>query len=575
MAVDYLISLEGKAMHQTPRENAIAAIRVSSVRQGTEGDSPEAQKEQIERFAETHNINLKETFIFLESASKDVQPMQQAINYCKDPKNDVQLFIIKSIDRFTRGGATPYDQLKMQLEKYGVKLVDLYGVISQQKVNTLEHLGVKYRWSEYSPSQKMEFLEAERAKDELRDIMSRMIGAQVRYTRMGYWMRSAPYGYKSRRVETGNGKRYILVPRKDEAPFIEKMFELRCQGHLSDTKIVEEINKLGYESRHYNRRAAIDKTQITARMGGNKLTLKRFWMYMHNPIYAGVICEKWTEQMPVKGQFEGIISFETFNRANRGKLILSQQDKVVTLTKQESPEFQRRKGSHNEEYAFRKAVTCSECRMPFFGSAAKGRYKYYPGYHCNKRGHHYRVPKDKLENAVMELVQRVTFTNDHIDDLMRAIEIVWQKREQDSGKDKAALDTRISGLKAQALATVDKLKMLSSATAIKYMEEELMRIEDQIKELSEQKDKLKQEQPISFEVVMQYAKYFLQHIDELILHQSNRLKQADFFSVIFDQTPTYAEIASVTTEVPNIPGVNELFRIKKMPVSSMVRVKRL
>ena len=105
--------------------------------------------------------------------------------------------------------------------------------------------------------------------------------------------------------------------------------------------------------------------------------------------------------------------------------------------------------------------------------------------------------------------------------------------------------------------------MLSSETAIKYMEEELMRVKNQTKELSEQKDKLKQEQPISFEVVMQYAKYFLQHIDELILHQSNRLKQADFFDVIFDQTPTYAEIASVATEVPNIPGVNELFIIKK------------
>jgi hypothetical protein len=224
-------------------ENAVAAIRVSSVRQGTDGDSPEAQKEQIESFAKAHNINLKKTFVFLESASKNEQPMQQAVNFCKDPKNDVQLFIIKSIDRFTRGGATPYDQLKNQLEKYGVKLVDIYGVISQQKVNTLEHLGVQYSWSQYSPSQKMEFLEAERAKDELRDIMSRMIGAEVRYTRMGYWMRGAPYGYASRRIETSNGKRLILERFPEEALFIEKMFALRIQGTLSDQQIIDEINR--------------------------------------------------------------------------------------------------------------------------------------------------------------------------------------------------------------------------------------------------------------------------------------------------------------------------------------------
>ncbi len=159
-------------MNQFNLENGVAAIRVSSVRQGTEGDSPEAQKEQLEQFARSHNIKLVKTFVFLESASKLNQPMQEAIDFCKNPKNDVQLFIIKSIDRFTRGGATPYDLLKNQLEKYGVKLVDIYGIISSTKVNTLEHLGVKYVWSEYSPTQKIEFLEAERAKDELRDIMS-------------------------------------------------------------------------------------------------------------------------------------------------------------------------------------------------------------------------------------------------------------------------------------------------------------------------------------------------------------------------------------------------------------------
>lgn len=125
---------------QTAQENAVAAIRISSVKQGLQGDSPEAQKEQIERFAQAHNIKIKKFFIFMESASKEEQPVQEAIDYCKDPKNDIQLFIIKSIDRFTRGGSYLYDHLKMQLTKYGVRLVDIYGIIGSQEVNTLEHL---------------------------------------------------------------------------------------------------------------------------------------------------------------------------------------------------------------------------------------------------------------------------------------------------------------------------------------------------------------------------------------------------------------------------------------------------
>jgi hypothetical protein len=318
-------------------------------------------------------------------------------------------------------------------------------------------------------------------------------------------------------------------------------------------------------------------------MGGNKLTLKRFWIYIVNPIYAGVIYEKWTEDHPVKAQFEGLVSFEMFNAANRGKRTLSEDNGVVTIADREAPEYQLRKGSRTSEYPYRKYVTCSTCARPLFGSAAKGRYKSYPGYHCNKRGHHFRVPKAKLEATVESFVERVTFTDDHIEDIMRVLETVWQKRHKDDGKDEAALTSRLTALRAQVLATVDKIKLLSSQTAIKYMEEDIVELEQQIEEIETQIEVKKAEQPISFDVVLKYAKYFLQHIDSLILQQSDSVKKADFFSVIFDKTPTYAEIASVTNEEEqnawSLTGLNELFRIKKDPSifdeSLLVRVRGL
>ena len=51
-------------------KNAVGAIRASSVKQGTEGDSPEAQKEQIEKFAGGKGFQIKKFFVFMESASK-------------------------------------------------------------------------------------------------------------------------------------------------------------------------------------------------------------------------------------------------------------------------------------------------------------------------------------------------------------------------------------------------------------------------------------------------------------------------------------------------------------------------
>ncbi len=79
-------------MNDLATKYAVAAIRVSTTKQGTDGDSPEAQKEQIERFAENRGITIKKFFVFLESASKDQQPMQEAVDYCKNPKNKSTLF---------------------------------------------------------------------------------------------------------------------------------------------------------------------------------------------------------------------------------------------------------------------------------------------------------------------------------------------------------------------------------------------------------------------------------------------------------------------------------------------------
>jgi len=402
-------------------ENAVAAIRVSTTKQGADGDSPGAQQEQMERFAEARGVVIKKFFIFLESASKEQQPMQEAIDYCKNPRNNVQLFIIKSIDRFTRGGSDFYGPLKRQLDDCNVGLVDIYGIIGQQKVNTLEHLGVKYKWSEYSPTQKVEYLEAERAKDELRDIMSRMIGAEVRYTRMGYWMREAPYGLVSEKIDTPNGKRLVLVPHSVEGPMIRKMFELRASGLYDDKEIAIKLNKLGFKSRKYVLRDKHDRTKVIAEKGGNSLTAKYVAEYVRKPIYAGVICEKWTNNRPVKAAFEGLVDPDLYNKANKGRLLLTTKGAEIRLVKQKPVvRYLNKRGTKTAQFAYRKVITCPDCHNPLLGSASRGKLgKYYPAYHCNKRGHYFRVPKQEFEDTVREFIKNIKLTPRSLRRLLR------------------------------------------------------------------------------------------------------------------------------------------------------------
>ena len=538
-------------------ENAVAAIRISSLKQGLQGDSPEDQKEQLERFATSHNINIKKFFIFIESASKEQQPVQEAIDYCKKTKNDIQLLIIKSIDRFTRGGSYLYDHLKQQLEKYNVNLVDIYGVIGNQQINTLDHLGVEYSWSKYNPTKKSELLEAERAKDEMRDIMTRMIGAEIRYVRMGYRVRRSPYGYRNKKIETEHGRRVILKPKKNEAKFIRKMFQLRSRGTLNDRQIIKKINKLGYKSRKQFKRDPADRTKTIGETGGNTLVLLQLWRYISNPIYAGVSFEKWTRKQPIKTKFKGLVSINLFNKANKGKLTIIEKNGKIVFYKKQPPKYLTNKQVQNPKFPYKRVVLCPHCQKPLYGSASKGKSgKYYPAYHCNKRGHYFRVPSQEFNDTIKSFVKELKITPEYVEKLNKYVLDLWAKRQTEVKTDNSQIDQQISSLKFQTKSIVDKIKMLSSETAIKYLETDLIEISNRIKSLKDGK-KEQQQNKTDMAVIMDNVSYFLEHFEKLLIDTKKPLKKAAYFSLLFDQLPTYQELLSGTPKLAPFLGIKK------------------
>ncbi len=559
-------------MQPLDNKNAVAAIRVSTTKQGTEGDSPEAQKEQIERFAENKGVTIKKFFVFLESASKEQQPMQEAVDYCKDPKNGVELFIIKSIDRFTRGGSLSYDLLKSQLESSEVQLVDIYGVISGQQVNTLDHLGFEYKWSIYSPSKKSEILEAERSKDELRDIMSRMIGAEIRYTQNGYWMRQSPLGYTSEKIETKHGKRSILRPHPTEAEHILRIFELRAEGLLTDQQICDKVNSLGFKTRVRYKRDPNDRTVIIKQLGDAKIDVKTMQRIICNTIYAGINVEKWTNYEPVKCEFDGLVTIDLFNRANRGKKYISMDETGNYVVLRHKPKEQRVSLSRTSpRFAYRKYVLCPECRNPLLGSASRGKTgKYYPAYHCSNKGHYFRVPKKDFEKTITAFVQQIKVEDKQIDSLMTTISEEYERRQKLSGKDVENIDNQIVSLEGQLKVTASKIKLLSNPTAINLIEAEISDIEKRIKMLRKEKKVLSDKKPIDIDRVLKRVRYFMEHLDELLLKQGDELRKAQLFGALFTELPTYADLEGGTQKTPLFTGVNSVFSLARAEKSHMV-----
>ena len=541
----------------------LLAIRVSSDKQGLDGDSPEAQREQGEAYAKAHNIIITETIILLESASHEVQPMQKVIDVCKDKSKGFQVVLIKSIDRFTRGGGDYYSPLKRQLTRLGIALEDMYGVIGKQQINTLEHTGFKYYWSEFNPTQKSEYLEAERAKDEMRDIMSRMIGAEIRYTQLGYWMRRPHYGFRSVKIDTKNGKRTILKPDRNEAKFIIKLFEMRAAHVYTNQQIADELNSMGFRSRVTIVRDKYDRTKIKRQIGGRKMTAKMIDQYTSKLVYCGIIKEKWTHDKPVKAQFDGLVSVDLFNEANRGRVFVEVDSRDnITIKRKAVPDHLKNKQVYNPDYPYKQVVACPKCGKTLSGSATRGKLgKHYPAYHCSRDGHYFRVPKPEFDKTIEDFVRAITIKPEYVDYVIAAIAELWRERQTGQiDANRQRLEHRDS-LQSQIKVAVDRMRIVTSETALKYLEEDIVSVEKELAELDEEIARQPNLQA-EFDQVLQYAKYILEHLSELLLDLCNPLRKAAFFGAIFNRLPTYDEINFGTHKNSPPPEVNELFQIR-------------
>ena len=84
---------------------------------------------------------------------------------------------------------------------------------------------------------------------------------------------------------------------------------------------------------------------------------------------------------------------------------------------------------------------------------------YYPGYHCNKRGASFPVPKEKLEATVegVRAKNNLHFPGVHRHAHGGARDGSGSNAAKNSGQDEALIDKRIGELQAQAFATVDKI----------------------------------------------------------------------------------------------------------------------
>ena len=327
------------------------------------------------------------------------------------------------------------------------------------------------------------------------------------------------------------------------------MFTLRANNLLTDEEIVKRINAMGYKSRIQAQRDKKNRLKIIGYKGGIDITVKQLQRYIQNPIYCGVIDNKWTIDKPVKAQFKGLVSVELWNRSNKGKITIVEHGNEIKIFKGSTQEWQQVKKKVNPLYAYKKELLCPLCKKSFLGSASKGKSgQHFPAYHCSRNHKLYRIPKQDFEITIEAFIKQIKFSDAF---KMRIREIATKEYElirEELNKESISHEKYVLELEQEKRAIIEKIKILSHPSALSAMQEELDKVDVKLKGAIQQRN-TKEYQEIDINVAISYVMYYMEHFKELVLEQADPLKRARLFGLVFYTPPTYEELKNGTPQL--------------------------
>ncbi len=347
-------------------------------------------------------------------------------------------------------------------------------------------------------------------------------------------------------------RRVIQVPDPKRAKFFIAMFELRAAGELTDIEIVERINAMGFRTKVCHRWDPSHQ-RIIGQRGGNLLSVKRFQEIIQRPIYCGVVWEKWTNWRPVKAAYDGLVSIETWNAANRGKRFIERtEDGIQLLHDMSTKRLNRFYDRDNPLYPFKGVILCPSCRKPFLGSASRSRSgKRVPAYHCARE--HSRVARNKaaFERAVGSFIEQLHFEPEVANVAFEALHGLFHERKDELQFVATETARAVADLEAEKVETVRAFKGATSDLMRRALETDLERLDVQITNGGVQQ-RQSELSDADFERYLRDLGEIMEHPAILLEKPVNPRVQRSRFDVAFAQLPTLYEIENGTAELSPI-----------------------
>ena len=118
--------------------------------------------------------------------------------------------------------------------------------------------------------------------------------------------------------------------------------------------------------------------------------------------------------------------------------------------------------------------------------------------------------------------------------------------------------------------TIQKIKVLTNQTAIKYMEDDLVRLEKEIEDLKQRHQDLEAKKSLDLDKMKARLKHVVEHLGLHFKNQAHPLKKAKLFGLLFDNKPTYEDLEGGTRKSSLLQVLNPVFSLISSKTYQMV-----
>ena len=322
----------------------IIYARVSSSSQ-VEGTSLDEQIRKCEKYCEDKEIEVSKIFIEKGESAKSANRTEflKAISYASNKDNQVGMFLVYKIDRFSRN-TTDHFAVKKLLSDGGVELVSVSEPISSDPAGKVMETMLA-AFAEFDNA-----IRTQRSKEGM--------SAKIN---QGIYPWFPPAGYKPLGSKKMNKKKDQPDPiNEDTFPIIQQGLKEFAQGGMTKMELHHRLIALGIN-------------KVLKRKIGNNYVYRMFEDNKRMRFYTGYLWNPF-ENREVKGKHVPMLTEKEYDQIQ------------LVLSGKKINKFERKYQRFNPAFPLRGTVLCMCCEGSLTGSAStNGSGKKYYYYHCENK----------------------------------------------------------------------------------------------------------------------------------------------------------------------------------------------